>query len=59
MTVDTSQRTRRWFELVHELTEETGLVTSEMVPAFRATGARLSWGGLRLAGLERGREPRE
>lgn len=34
--------------LVDELTNETGLVTSEMVPAYRA-GAQLEHGGLRLA----------
>jgi PII-like signaling protein len=47
--VDTPGRTRRWFEIVDELTRETGLVTSEIVPAFRATGPALSSGGLRLA----------
>jgi PII-like signaling protein len=31
--VDTPPRIRRWFEIVDELTQETGLVTSEMVPA--------------------------
>jgi PII-like signaling protein len=46
--VDTPVRTRRWFELIDELTAETGLVTSETVPAFRATGPVAS-GGLRLA----------
>ena len=35
--VDTPQRTRRWFAIVDELTDETGLVTSEMLPALRAT----------------------
>ena len=35
--------------VVDELTHETGLVTSEMVPAFRATGPGLERGGLRLA----------
>ena len=49
VTVDTPERIRRWFAVVDELTGETGLVTSEMVPAFRATGPRLERGGLRLA----------
>ena len=50
--VDTPQRTRRWFEIVDRITDETGLVTSETVPAFRATGPdRLERGGLRLADL--------
>ncbi len=51
--VDTPERTRQWFELVDEVTERSGLVTSEIVPAFRATGPELSRGGLRLADLSR------
>lgn len=51
VTVDTPERARRWFELVDELTCETGLVTSEMVPAFRATGPGMSRGTLSLADL--------
>ncbi len=47
--VDTPERCRRWFGVVDEVTDETGLVTSEMVPAFRATGPRLEVGGLALA----------
>jgi PII-like signaling protein len=49
VVVDTPERIRRWFAIVDELTDETGLVTSEMVPAFRATGPELERGGLRLA----------
>jgi PII-like signaling protein len=49
VVVDTPERTRRWFEVVSELTAETGLVTSEMVPAFRATGPGLVEGGLELS----------
>jgi PII-like signaling protein len=49
--VDTPERTREWFAVVDELTHETGLVTSEIVPAFRATGPGLERGGLRLAEL--------
>lgn len=53
--VDTPERTRRWYEIADELTAETGLLTSEMVPAFRATGPELEHGGLRLADLRRPR----
>jgi PII-like signaling protein len=49
ITVDTPERTARWFEIVDELTDETGLVTSEIVPAYRAAGPELSAGGLRLS----------
>jgi PII-like signaling protein len=47
--VDTPENIRRWFEIVHELTPHAGLVTSEIVPAFRATGPNLVDGGLELA----------
>jgi PII-like signaling protein len=47
--VDTPGRIRRWFGIVDEVTDETGLVTSEMVPAFRATAEHRVTGGLRLA----------
>lgn len=47
--VDTPQNARRWFEVVDQVTADTGLVTSEIVPAFKATGPGLSQGGLRLA----------
>jgi PII-like signaling protein len=50
--VDTPARTGDWFAIVDELTDETGLVTSEMVPAFRATAPGLERGGLRLADLD-------
>jgi PII-like signaling protein len=52
--VDTPERTRQWFELVDGLTDQTGLVTSEMVPAFRATGPDMRRGGLRPASLGAG-----
>jgi len=51
VVVDTPARIRRWFEIVDELTDETGLVTCEMVPAFRAGDRR---GGLRLSTLPAG-----
>jgi PII-like signaling protein len=47
--VDTPHHTARWFELIDELTGTSGLVTSEVVPAARATGPELLSGGLRLA----------
>jgi PII-like signaling protein len=47
--VDTPERIKRWFAIVDELTDETGLVTSEQVPALRATGPGVARGGLRLA----------
>jgi PII-like signaling protein len=59
VTIDTPERTREWFTLIDELTGKTGLVTSEMVPAFRATGPHLERGGLRLAHLGHGSDPRE
>lgn len=47
--VDTPDRIRRWFAIVDDLTDSAGLVTSEMVPAFRAVSPELELGGLRLA----------
>jgi PII-like signaling protein len=52
--VDDPQRTRRWWEIVDELTVETGLVTSEIVPAARSAGPGAVEGGLRLAERWRG-----
>jgi PII-like signaling protein len=46
VVVDTPTRIRHWFGIVGELTDETGLVTCETVPAFRARGGR---GDLRLS----------
>ena len=42
---DRPERIRRWFTIVDRLTRETGLVTSEIVPAFHATapGPRPRW----------------
>lgn len=50
--VDTSEHIPKWFALIDELTDQTGVVTSEMVPALRATGPTLTRGGLRLARLD-------
>ena len=45
VTIDTPANARRWFEIIESATGETGLVTSEIVPAFRAGGE----GELKLA----------
>jgi PII-like signaling protein len=50
VVIDTPERIRDWFTIVDGLTDETGLVTSETVPAFRATGPNIAQGGLTLAG---------
>jgi PII-like signaling protein len=47
--VDTPERVQRWWGIVDELTSETGLVTSEIVPAVRAAAPGHVAGGLRLA----------
>lgn len=49
VVLDTPANIGRWFELVDELTDETGLVTCETVPALRAAGPQIEHGGLRLA----------
>jgi PII-like signaling protein len=51
VVVDTPARIRRWFAIVDELTDETGLVTWEMIPTFRA---RSHHGDLRLSTLPAG-----
>jgi PII-like signaling protein len=47
--VDAPERIRRAFAIVDELTDETGVVTSELVPVFRARSGQGDSGGLRLA----------
>jgi PII-like signaling protein len=47
--VDRPDRARAWFRIADELTAGAGLITSETVPAFRATGPNGTIGGLRLA----------
>ena len=49
VVVDRPDHIHRWYEIVDELTDETGLATSELVPAFRATGPDLLEGGLHLS----------
>ena len=47
--VDEPAAVRRLYPIVDRFTERGGLVTTEVVPAFRATGPGLVSGGLRLA----------
>lgn len=49
MLLDTPTNIGRWFDIVDELTRETGLVTSELVPALRTAAPETMQGGLRLA----------
>ncbi len=49
VVIDTPERIRRWFAIVDALTDETGLVTSELVPALQTTGGGSPHGGLALA----------
>lgn len=49
--VDTPDRIQRWFRIVDELTDEAGLVTSEMVPAYLAVAPEARFGGLKLGRL--------
>jgi PII-like signaling protein len=56
LLLDTPANTQRWFEIVDEMTAETGLVTSEIVPALRAAGPGIAHGGLGLA-ARHGRSP--
>jgi PII-like signaling protein len=51
VVVDEPDAIQRWWEVIDEVTDETGLVTSEMVPAFQAVGPKMQRGGLRLARL--------
>jgi PII-like signaling protein len=47
--VDRPDRVERWFEIVDEVTDEAGLVTSELVPAYHAVASTGRVGGTRLA----------
>jgi PII-like signaling protein len=49
IAIDTPERIRDWFAIVDAHTDETGLVTSEMVPAFHAVGPDAERGGTSLA----------
>ncbi|HTX46299.1 MAG TPA: DUF190 domain-containing protein [Solirubrobacteraceae bacterium] len=49
IVVDTPERIAQAFEIVDEVTSESGLVTSEMVPAMTAMTEQQQTGGVRLA----------
>ena len=49
IVIDTPDRIAAAFSVIDELTTERGLVTSEIVPALRASGGRRQRGGTRLA----------
>ena len=49
IVVDTPERIGAWFGIIDELTDQGGVVTSELVPAFQARGAWGETGGLALA----------
>jgi PII-like signaling protein len=49
IVVDTPDRILDWFAIIDELTDQGGVVTSELVPAFRARGQWGQAGGLQLA----------
>jgi PII-like signaling protein len=52
VVADRPDRIRSWFEVIDELTDRAGMVTSEVVPAFRAVSREHRQGGLRLAQTE-------
>jgi hypothetical protein len=52
--VDTPLGIARSFEIVHDVTREAGLGTSEIVPALAAVEGGVRRGGLRLAAKQRG-----
>jgi len=49
VVVDTPEAIRRLYPIVDEITDAAGVVTSEIVPAYRARAAGRRRGGLRLA----------
>jgi PII-like signaling protein len=49
IVIDTPERIGAWFQIIDELTDRGGVVTSELVPAFHARGAWGEAGGLALA----------
>jgi len=52
--VDRPSRIQQWWPIVDDVTSETGLVTSEMVPASLASAPGVTSGGLELAYLRPG-----
>jgi PII-like signaling protein len=55
VVVDKPDPMRRWWRVIDEVTDEAGLVTSELVPAFHAVGPGIQRGGLQLARPRLGR----
>lgn len=51
VVIDQPDAIQRWWQVIDDVTDEAGLVTSEMVPAFHAVGSEIASGGLRLARL--------
>ena len=49
VVIDTSERISAAFSVIDELTSERGLVTSEIIPAMRASAGHRQRGGTRLA----------
>lgn len=49
VVIDAPERAERWFDVIDEMTTESGLVTSEVVPALRATSGGARAGTLELA----------
>jgi PII-like signaling protein len=49
IVIDKPERIGAWFSIIDELTDQGGVVTSELVPAFHARGAWGEAGGLALA----------
>lgn len=49
VVIDKPERIGEWFAIVDDVTDEAGLVTSELVPAFQVTSGDVRQGGLRLA----------
>ena len=49
--VDRPEAAQRWFKIIDECTDQAGLVTSEMVPAFHAVAPERRFGGLHLSRL--------
>jgi PII-like signaling protein len=50
VVIDSPERIPAAFAIIEELTAESGLVTSETIPAMRAAAGDRQRGGLRLAG---------
>lgn len=51
VVIDQPDAIQRWWRVIDEVTDEAGLITSEMVPAVRAVAPAIERGGLQLARL--------